>query len=168
MEPRVRLIRPGGDSAADGSPASSPLADPNESFDSPHRRMLPANQSINPSSIYLLETIRIQQECVEPPPSALNMTLSAPAAERRRLQQGAGSYRSISPARRALSSKKKPPATGATVDRWDRQTDRQTDGRPTVAPHTIRAASEKNSSRTAMTTSDRCPRVKYVHTTLRK
>ena len=127
MEPRVRLIRPGGDSAADGSPASSPLADPNESFDSPHRRRLPANQSINPSSIYLFETIRIQQECVEPPPSALNMTLSAPAAERRRLQQGAGSYRSISPAGRALSSKK---TTGhRCYCRSMGQTDGQTDGR---------------------------------------
>lgn len=49
MEPSVRLIRPGpaaaGDSAAPPSLASSPLADPNDSLDSPpsrRRRMLAA------------------------------------------------------------------------------------------------------------------------------
>ena len=52
----------------------------------------------------------------EPPPSALNVTLPAFAAERRR----AHSYRSTSPAHRTLNRK------SAGVDRCDRQTDRQT------------------------------------------
>ena len=49
---------------------------------------------------------RSQQVCVEPSSSAINKTPSlAFVAERRRLQQGARSYRSTSPTRRALSSK---------------------------------------------------------------
>jgi len=50
-----------------------------------------------------------KQVCVKPPPpSALNMTLPAFAAELRCLQHGTvtRSCRSISPARRALSSKR--------------------------------------------------------------
>jgi len=60
-----------------------------------------------------------EQVCVEPPPSALNMTLPAFVAERWRLQHGAHSYLSMSPADRALSSK---PA-------GHRRRGRQTDGR---------------------------------------
>ena len=60
-----------------------------------------------------------EQVCVEPPPSALNMTLPAFVAERWRLQHGARSYLSMSPADRALSSK---PA-------GHRRRGRQTDGR---------------------------------------
>jgi len=80
----------------------------------------------------LLTEIRIisKQVSVEPPPSALDVTLSAFADERRRAcntaPARAHNYRSISPARWALSSK--PPAAVATVDPWDRQTDGQTSG----------------------------------------
>jgi len=60
----------------------------------------------------------------EPPPSALNMTLPAFGAERRRrLLHGASCFRSISPARLALSSK---PAGCSCYCRSMGQTDRQT------------------------------------------
>jgi len=42
---------------------------------------------------------------VEPPHSAVNMTLPAFSAGHRHLQHGACTYRPVSPARRALSSK---------------------------------------------------------------
>jgi len=61
------------------------------------------------------------------------MTLPAFAAERRRLQQDAGSApKAID--HRALSSKPagRPPAAAAAVDQWDRQTDRHKDGHPTA------------------------------------
>jgi len=56
------------------------------------------------------------------------------AAERRCVQHGARSApaaidRYRLPARRWAAN---PPAAVADVDQWDRQTDRQTDGRPTV------------------------------------
>ena len=70
--------------------------------------------------------------CVEPRPSAASVCCSAPAPAGeidRQLVRGACSYRSISPAAPALSSK----PTAAVVDRRDRRTDgrtdRQTDGR---------------------------------------
>jgi len=71
------------------------------------------------------------QVCDEPPPSVLNMTLPAFAAERRRMQHGARSYQSIAAAN--------PPADVAAVDRWDRETDdRQTPVRYIdPAPHTM-------------------------------
>ena len=53
------------------------------------------------------------------------MTLPRFAAERRRLQHGARSYRPIFPGHRTLDSK--PPAAVSAVDRWDRQTDGRTD-----------------------------------------
>jgi len=63
----------------------------------------------------------------EPPPSALNMTLPAFGAERRRrLLHGASCFRSISPARLALSSK---PAGCSCYCRSMGQTDRRTDRR---------------------------------------
>ena len=85
-----------------------------------------------------------QQVCVQPPSSAVNLTLPAFDAERRaaatllpaRLQlvRGAGacSCLSISPTRRALGSKPTNP-TAAAVDRCDRRTDRPTDTRHTDA-----------------------------------
>ena len=53
------------------------------------------------------------------------MTLPRFAAERRRLQHVARSYRPIFPGHRTLDSK--PPAAVSAVDRWDRQTDGRTD-----------------------------------------
>ena len=65
-----------------------------------------------------------QRVSVEPPSSALNMTLPAFAVERRRLQHSARSYRSISPARRVLGSK---PASCRCCSRSLGQTDRRMD-----------------------------------------
>jgi len=86
---------------------------------------LDANRIIN---VCNYKNLLIEQVCVEPPPSAFDITLPAFAAERRRLQHGTRSWRSISPANRARRSK---PAV-AVVGRWDKQTDRQTDERPAV------------------------------------
>ena len=74
-----------------------------------------------------------EQVCVQPPPSALNVTLPAFAAgaERRRLLHCARSCRLIHPpAHTALSCK---PAAAA-VDRWDRQTVGRTDPGPLHRP----------------------------------
>ena len=71
-------------------------------------------------------------------PSALNVTLPAFAAERRRLLHGARG-RSLSPARRALSSK---PAGSQHCCRSMGQTDGRTlDRYINLAPHTMREAS---------------------------
>ena len=67
-----------------------------------------------------------RQVSAEPPPSALNMTLPAFGAERRRLLHGASCHRSISLARLALSSK---PAGCSCYCRSMGQTDRRTDRR---------------------------------------
>ena len=69
--------------------------------------------------------------CDELPTSARNVTMPAVAAER--LQHGARSYRSISPACRALSSK----PTGRrccyrSMGQTDGRTDGRTEGRPSV------------------------------------
>ena len=70
---------------------------------------------------------RADKVSAEPPPSALNMTLPAFGAERRRrLLHGASCFRSISPARLALSSK---PAGCSCYCRSMGQTDRRTDRR---------------------------------------
>jgi len=65
----------------------------------------------------------IKQVLIEPTQSALNMTLPAFAAERRRLQHGDGRHQSI-----ALGALLQAPALSskpvvAAVDRWDRRTD---------------------------------------------
>jgi len=71
-------------------------------------------------------------------PSALNVTLPAFAAERRRLLHGARG-RSLSPAQMALSSK---PAGSQHCCRSMGQTDGQTlDRYINLAPHTMREAS---------------------------
>jgi len=77
--------------------------------------------------------------CVEPPPSALNKTLPAFAAERRRLWHSARGCRSISPVRRALSSK----PTGRCCCCWSvGQIDGRTDAKPLHRPFSacLRAA----------------------------
>ena len=66
----------------------------------------------------------MQQVCVQPPPSTVNVTLPAFAAERRRLLQGARSApaaidRYLLPARRSAANLLH---AAAAVDRWDRQT----------------------------------------------
>ena len=96
---------------------------------------------------------RIKQVCVDSPPSALNMTLPASAAERRHLQHGARSVpvavdRCFLLAGRSAAT---PPAAVPAGDRWYRQTDRRTDGRTpdryiVPAAHTMRAVSTKNST----------------------
>jgi len=63
------------------------------------------------------------------------MTLPAFAAERRRLQHDARSTpadidRHFLPAGRSAANSR---TAVAAVDQWDRQTERWTDGRPTVA-----------------------------------
>jgi len=68
--------------------------------------------------------------CVEPPSSALNVTLPAFAAERQRLQHGAAA--SIDMCCRRRRSAANPPAAVAAVHQRDRRTDGQTDGCPTV------------------------------------
>ena len=72
----------------------------------------------------------------KPPPSALNVTLPAFAAERRRLHYCARSAptavdRYLLPAGRSAAN---PPAAVAAVDRWDRRTDGETDTRPLHRP----------------------------------
>ena len=86
---------------------------------------------------------RLQQVCVGPPSSALNMTLPAFAAERRRLQQmstdsSARSYRSISAdsARAQQQTGRTPPLL--SIDATERRTDGQTDGHRTL--HRSRSA----------------------------
>jgi len=79
---------------------------------------------------------RIKQVCVDSPPSALNMTLPASAAERRHLQHGARSVpvavdRCFLLAGRSAAT---PPAAVPAGDRWYRQTDRRTDTRPLHSP----------------------------------
>jgi len=63
---------------------------------------------------------------VQPRPSAVNMTLPAFAAERRRASAVDRYF--LSAGRSAAN----PPHTAAAVDRRNRQTDGQTDGRPAV------------------------------------
>ena len=83
----------------------------------------------------------------QPPPSAVNVTLPAFAAERRaaapaaqHLKRGARNYRSISPAPMALSSK---PTGRRCCCRSTGQSDRLTDTGPCIdlAAHTMRPAS---------------------------
>ena len=71
-----------------------------------------------------------KQVCVRRPTSVVNVTLPAFAAQRRRLLHGAPAarrYRSISLARRALSSK---PTARHCCCRWTGQTDGRTDAGP--------------------------------------
>jgi len=80
------------------------------------------------------------------------MTLLAFAAVRRAeaplLQSAGACYRSISPARRVLSSK--PAARRPVVDRWERQTDGRMDARPFRRPcSAYYAGSVNNYSRLA-------------------
>ena len=51
-----------------------------------------------------------------------------------RMKRGSSSYRSISAAGPRPTSAANPPAAVATVDRWDRQTDGQTDKRTDTRP----------------------------------
>ena len=76
----------------------------------------------------------MKQVCVQPPPSAVNVTLLAFAAKRRCLLHGARSVpaaidRYLLPAGRLAAN---PSHAAVAVSRWDRHTDGQTDGRPTV------------------------------------
>jgi len=75
---------------------------------------------------------------VQPPPSDLNATLSAFAAER--LQHGARC--TAATIDRYLLSAVNPPAAIAAVDRWDRQTDR----RPTVTKTLLRVGKKGKGS----------------------
>ena len=75
-----------------------------------------------------------QQVCVEPPPSAFNMTLPAFAAERGRLQHGARSHRLISAADAGAQQQTRRPQLLLSVDGTDRRTDRRTDARPLHRP----------------------------------
>ena len=88
----------------------------------------------------------LKQVCVEPP-SALNVTLPAFAAQRRRLQNDACS--TITALCRYLlptgSSAANPPAAADAVDRWDKWTDRQLTITQTL--HTMWAASISQRSR---------------------
>jgi len=67
-----------------------------------------------------------RQVCAEPPPQAVSVTLPAFAVER----HGARSYRSLRP--QGARQQTHRPHAAAAVDRWDRRTDGQTDGRPAV------------------------------------
>jgi len=83
--------------------------------------------------------------CIEPRPSALNVALPASAAELGRRVPAIDRYLV---ARRRLCSTPLTTRRAAPVDRWDRRTDGQTDGRMLdryidPAPHTMRAASIK-------------------------
>jgi len=62
-----------------------------------------------------------KQVHVQPPPSAVKVTLPVFAAGRRRLLHGARSCRSI-----FLAAGRSAANAVAAVDRWDRQTDRRT------------------------------------------
>ena len=81
--------------------------------------------------LYTVEWQSQEQVCVQPPPSAVNMTLRVFAAERRRLHHGARSCRSTSPALMALRGK---PAGRRCCSRPMRQTDRRTDAQPLRRP----------------------------------
>jgi len=71
--------------------------------------------------------------CVQSPPSARTVTLPAFAAERWRLLHGARSCRSISPTRRALSSKLAGRRCSCrSMRQMDKWTDGRTDGRSTI------------------------------------
>ena len=75
------------------------------------------------------------------------MTLSAFAAERRRLQHGARSAPAAIDLYLLLAGRSaaNPPAAFATVDQWVRRTDRRTDAGPlNPAPHTMQASSIKD------------------------
>ena len=70
---------------------------------------------------------QLKQVCVQPPPSAVNVTLPAFAAERRAaagLLLSAGACCTTIAARLQLHIDL---LHAAAVDRWDRQIDRQTD-----------------------------------------
>jgi len=82
----------------------------------------------------LVFVVRVKHVFVEPRPSALNTTLAAFAAERRRLQHGACSTAPATIDRYllqtlAISSK---PTGRRCCCRSTGQTDRRADGRPTV------------------------------------
>jgi len=95
---------------------------------------------------------QLKQVCVQPPPSAVSVTLPAFAAERRAaagLLLSAGACCTTIAARLQLHidllhagcSAANPPHAAAAVDRWDRQIDRRTLDRYTdPAPHTMRTA----------------------------
>ena len=85
-----------------------------------------------------------QQLCVEPPPSALNVTLPAFAAESRRPHPRARIYRSISVADAGDQQQTRRPPLLLSIDGTDRWTDGQTPDRYIdPAPHVLRAASTK-------------------------
>jgi len=95
---------------------------------------------------------QLKQVCVQPSPSAVNVTLPAFAAERRAaagLLLRASACCTTIAARLQLHidllhagrSAANPPHAAAAVDRWDRQIDRRTLDRYTdPAPHTMRTA----------------------------
>jgi len=87
----------------------------------------------------------IEKVCVEPPPSALNMTLPAFAAERRRVQHCAGIYRSTTTAEAGAQQQTRRPPLLLSIDGTDRC--------PTVT-HTIQAASINDSSSICFILSD--------------
>jgi len=70
----------------------------------------------------------MKQICVDPPPSALNMTPPAFAVECLRLQHGTRNYRSISAADAGAQQQTRRPPMLLSID----GTDRRTDGRPTI------------------------------------
>ena len=88
----------------------------------------------------LMKFLQRKRVCVQPPPSAVNVTLPAFDAKRQLLQHDACSDRSASPARRALSSKQ---TCRRGCCRSMGQTDGRTDARPLrdPAPHSMRATS---------------------------
>jgi len=71
-----------------------------------------------------------KQDCVQPPMSAVNMTLPAFAAERWRLQHGARSYRSTAAADAGAQQQTRRPPLLLSID----GTDRRTDARPLHRP----------------------------------
>ena len=86
---------------------------------------------------------KIEQVCVQPPLSAVNVTLPAFTAERRHLLRrycwalapAAQCYPSVSPAPGRSAAKH--PHAAAAVDRWDRQTDRRMERRSNVSTFRI-------------------------------
>jgi len=82
----------------------------------------------------LVFVVRVKHVFVEPRPSALNTTLAAFAAERRRLQHGARNYRSISAADFGDQQQTYWPPLLLSIDGTDRQTDGRTDARPSRRP----------------------------------